>query len=49
MSLIFLSGLYPFGQVLPPNLALQRTPAAGRAFSFVQSRWSVAGSAELWR
>jgi hypothetical protein len=30
-----------------PNLALQRTPATGRALSFVQAHWSVAGSAEL--
>ena len=33
----------------PPNLALQRTPATGRAFSTLAARWSVAGSAELWR
>ena len=33
----------------PPNLALYRTPATGRDFSFIEARRSVAGSAELIR
>ena len=32
-----------------PNLALQRTPATGRAFIFIHAHWSVSGSAELGR
>ncbi len=33
----------------PPNLALQRTPATGRANGVLDARWSVSGSAELCR